>query len=408
MRLSASGGELFTAFPSREIILCNQSVNGWSTFWRELRRAATSAPLSTPQADLPFPGGVMGYLGYEQPPGIQSTGFPTAAMGIYPHYIYINHLGQKAEFISLTGTSPADTGWQAILKTVNQFTSPPASPGFELTRRFLPLTPFAQYRQHFGQIQRYLSAGDCYQVNYAQCFHARCRGSSAGAMTRLLAIGQPACAAWLTRPEGDVLCLSPELFLQIKDGVITSRPIKGTAPRSADPAEDAALQAALAASTKNRAENLMIVDLMRHDIGRHAVPGSVQVRKLFEVETLPQVHHLVSTVTARLKPGSSAIDLVRDCFPGGSITGAPKKRAMEIIRELEPTPRSVYCGSIGFIGANGDAHLNIAIRTLLRMGEDLYAWAGGGIVADSECEAEYQECFHKIGALMRALEQPQR
>ncbi len=128
------------------------------------------------------------------------------------------------------------------------------------------------------------------------------------------------------------------------------------------------------------------------------------MEKLFEVETLPQVHHLVSTVSADIAPSADVIDVIRDSFPGGSITGAPKKRAMEIIAELEPTPRAVYCGSIGYISANGNAELNIAIRTLLRIDDDLYAWAGGGIVADSDAEEEYQECFDKMGALMRALE----
>ncbi|HEX4869396.1 MAG TPA: anthranilate synthase component I family protein, partial [Moraxellaceae bacterium] len=240
--------------------------------------------------------------------------------------------------------------------------------------------------------------------NYAQAFRATCAGSGPAALERLLATSNAGHAAWLALPEGEVLSLSPELFLRVRDGHITTRPIKGTAPRAGAPEADAALRHELEASAKNRAENLMIVDLLRHDIGQHAETGSVRVERLFEVESLPQVHHLVSTVTGRLRPGSTAVDLVRDCFPGGSITGAPKKRAMEIIAELEDTPRSVYCGSIGFIGADGAVELNIAIRTLLRQGDVLHAWAGGGIVADSECDAEYEECFHKIGALLRALE----
>lgn len=223
-------------------------------------------------------------------------------------------------------------------------------------------------------------------------------------MERLLALSRAPHAAWMLAPEGEILSLSPELFLSVRDGKIVTKPIKGTAPRDTDPAKDQRLRDELASSVKNRAENLMIVDLLRHDLGKHAVTGSVNVDKLFDVETLPQVHHLVSTVSATMASDADVIDVIRDSFPGGSITGAPKKRAMEIIAELEPTPRSVYCGSMGFIGANGNAELNIAIRTLLRLDEDLYAWAGGGIVADSIAEAEYQECFDKMGGLMRALE----
>ncbi len=277
--------------------------------------------------------------------------------------------------------------------------------GFTLHTPFMPLTKKDEYKRNFNAIQSYLKDGDCYQVNYAQAFKAACSGPSAEAMQRLLEVSEAAYAAWLSIPEGDVLCLSPELLLKTEGRHILTKPIKGTAPRRQDPEEDLAQAEALRQSIKNQAENLMIVDLLRHDISQHAEIGSVTVEKLFAIESLPQVHHMVSSITARLKEGSTTLDLIRDCFPGGSITGAPKKRAMEIIEELEPTPRSVYCGSIGFINPDGDCQLNIAIRTLLRVGDEIYAWAGGGIVADSDCEAEYQECFHKMGALMRALEE---
>ncbi|MES2918890.1 MAG: aminodeoxychorismate synthase component I [Pseudomonadota bacterium] len=356
-----------------------------------------------------FQGGVMGFIGYGPSPDRRNA-FPEAWMGLYPRFIEIDHDARSAVLACLPGHETLPPAWSEIVRNVTRFTPGAAlacapAPAFHLLEPFRPLTSPARYRASFARIQGWLRSGDCYQVNYTQCFRARCEGSGALAMEQLLATSTPAHAAWLALPEGEVLSLSPELFLRVEDGLITTRPIKGTAPRGADAGSDLALRRELEASPKNRAENLMIVDLLRHDVGQHAETGSVRAERLFEVESLPQVHHLVSTVTARLRPGSHAVDLVRDCFPGGSITGAPKKRAMEIIAELEDAPRSVYCGSIGFIGSDGEVELNIAIRTLLRVDDEIFAWAGGGIVADSECESEYEECFHKIGALLRALEQ---
>jgi para-aminobenzoate synthetase component 1 len=347
----------------------------------------------------------MGFLGYQESSISLGQIFPNAYMGVYPHFIYIDNQEETAEFVQLAGFEQPDERWGSLIESVTTLTKTGKTySSFTLNHPFQPLTSRGRYSSDFLRIKQYLQQGDCYQVNYAQAFRAECHGSSAAAMDILLDISDPSHAAWLSLPEGEVLCLSPELFLQVESGLITTRPIKGTSARSPDPAADLLMRNELAASPKNRAENLMIVDLLRHDIGKHAETGSVHVEKLFDVESLPQVHHLVSTVKARLRNDSSIFDLIRDGFPGGSITGAPKKRAMEIIAELEPTPRSVYCGSIGYINSDGDALLNIAIRTLLRTGNEIYAWAGGGIVADSDEESEYRECFDKIGALMDALE----
>jgi len=167
--------------------------------------------------------------------------------------------------------------------------------------------------------------------------------------------------------------------------------------------QDRALAAALVASEKDRAENLMIVDLLRNDLGKVCQTGSVAVPDLFAVESFAQVHHLVSTVSGRLRPNSDAIDLLRATFPGGSITGAPKRRAMAIIDEMEPDPRGLYCGAIGYIGGNGDMDTNIAIRTLVSEGKTVSFGVGGGIVADSEVDSEYQECLDKAAPLLRVL-----
>lgn len=419
LRIGRSEEELFCAFPEQYIQLENQhikassessaliSCSNVSDFWQALPGLLAGLPQPEELSDLPFRGGLAGFIGYDssQPAHCKRLPFPDAYFGLYPHFVYINHAQKTAMKVSLPGYDTSRQQWNNLIENVGSITNPERSAtAFRLSRGFEPLTSPGQYRQNFQHIQRYLLSGDCYQVNYAQAFRAHCQGSTATAMRQLLRISNPAYAAWLSLPEGEVLSLSPELFVQTEKGRITTKPIKGTAPRANDPDADMALRQNLQDSRKNQAENLMIVDLLRHDISQHAETGSVKVDKLFELESLPQVHHLVSTITANIKKGSQSFDLIKDCFPGGSITGAPKKRAMEIIAELEPTPRSVYCGSMGFINADGDSHFNIAIRTLLRLDDEVYIWAGGGIVADSDCESEYQECFDKIGALMQALE----
>lgn len=414
LRLEDGKQELFAAWPEQVIRIVRGALTldgktearpiagGKKALWPLLRE---TLPPNAPNISCPFKGGWIGVLGYDLalPDATDSPRllFPDALLGDYRRFVFIDHEQQMAELVTLSGyTGPLDDPLVSSKSCEPDHYLQP----FKLTHPFEAITSAARYKADFGRIQSLLQAGDCYQVNYAQAFKARCQGSGAAAMKRLLALTRAPNAAWMLAPEGEVLSLSPELFLSIQDGKVVTKPIKGTAPRDANPEVDLRNRDELEGSTKNRAENLMIVDLLRHDLSRHAETGSVRVEKLFAIEALPQVYHLVSTVTARIAEGADAIDVIRDCFPGGSITGAPKKRAMEIIAELEPTPRSVYCGSIGFIGTNGDAELNIAIRTLLRIDADLYAWAGGGIVADSICEKEYQECFDKMGALMRALE----
>jgi para-aminobenzoate synthetase component 1 len=186
---------------------------------------------------------------------------------------------------------------------------------------------------------------------------------------------------------------------------VESKPIKGTRPRAGHARLDAELVEALQASGKDRAENLMIVDLLRNDLSKNCALGTVKVPKLFEVESFATVHHLVSTVTGELREGRDALDLLRGCFPGGSITGAPKLRAMQIIEELEPHRRGIYCGAIGYIGFDGGMDANIAIRTLVYSQGVVRCWAGGGIVADSRLEEEYQETFDKAAAMLRLLQQ---
>jgi para-aminobenzoate synthetase component 1 len=241
-------------------------------------------------------------------------------------------------------------------------------------------------------------------VNLTQRFEAQVEGDAWHAYLRLREINPAPFAAYLDLPDGKIVCSSPERFLRVSGDRVETKPIKGTRPRSADPARDRALAEELRTSAKDRAENVMIVDLLRNDLGKCCVPGSIRASKLFDIESFASVHQLVSTVEGRLRRGRHALDLVAACFPGGSITGAPKVAAMQIIEQLEPHRRSVYCGCIGYVGFDGNMDTNIAIRTLVQRGDRAYTWAGGGVVADSDLDAEYQESFDKAAAMLAVLD----
>ena len=222
------------------------------------------------------------------------------------------------------------------------------------------------------------------------------------------------CYYQLGNTKQAILSFSPERFIKLHGDKVETKPIKGTARRGNDNKSDILQAKGLINSEKNKAENLMIVDLLRNDLGKSCIPGTIKTPKLFELQSFKNVHHLVSTVTGTIRKDQTALSLLRGCFPGGSITGAPKKRAMEIIDELEPCQRSVYCGTIGYISTAGRMDTNIAIRTLVIDGDNIHCWGGGGIVADSNAEDEYQEIFDKIEPLItsnskqKKAEQPLR
>lgn len=267
---------------------------------------------------------------------------------------------------------------------------------------FTPDWSYRAYSSAFERAMQYIQAGDCYQVNLAQRFQAHFSGSSLAAFFRLMQPSPPPYAGYLQTPAATILSCSPEHFISCNDKHLRTDPIKGTRPRHNDPATDAQLRHELISSTKDKAENVMIVDLLRNDLGRLAVPGSVCVPELFRLESFQNVHHLVSTVEARLRPSIHPMQALLSCLPGGSITGAPKKRAIEIIAELEGSHRESYCGS-QFLASPTQLVSNITIRTLQLEGNTLTLWGGGGIVADSECRAEYNESLIKINHIATAL-----
>jgi para-aminobenzoate synthetase component I len=267
--------------------------------------------------------------------------------------------------------------------------------------------PRSDYLAAVQQVRDYIYAGDIFQANMSQRFEAPLTESPWHLYQRLRTRNAAPFAAYLDFPDAIVLSASPERFLRVSgSGHVETRPIKGTRPRGLGPEHDAALGRALTESAKDRAENLMIVDLLRNDLSRVCKPGTVRVPELFALERYATVHHLVSTVVGELNDGIDALDLLRAAFPGGSITGAPKLRAMEIIAELEPSQRGVYCGSIGYWSVSGELDTNIAIRTATARNGRVYFSAGGGIVADSEPEQEYRETLDKARGLIDALAIP--
>ncbi len=260
-----------------------------------------------------------------------------------------------------------------------------------------------EYVRLILRILRYIEEGDIYQVNLSHRFHTPYNGDAFGLFLRLYEINPAPFFAYLDAGPFRILSSSPERFLQVTGDRIETRPIKGTLPRGETPAQDRINGRELLRSEKNRAELAMITDLLRNDLGRVSDYGTVRVEDAARLEAYTNVFHLVSVVTGRMAQGKDLADLLRATFPGGSITGCPKIRSMEIIDKLEPTVRSVYTGSIGYVGFDGAMDLNIAIRTLIHKGEDLYYQVGGGIVYDSDPQAEYEETLHKAASMREAV-----
>jgi para-aminobenzoate synthetase component 1 len=364
--------------------------------------------------ELPFAGGALGYWSYDLgrlyhhvSDSISINNDPPAmAVGIYDWAIVIDHQQASARLVSrlrYPETEKSLVQIRARIATVMAKVSTQRAT-FSVIGKIRSDLSREEYRFAFDKVKAYLKEGDCYQVNLAQRFSAQAKGDAFEAY-RTMRISNPApYSAYLGYPELHILCASPERFLKVQQNKVETKPIKGTRPRSDDAEEDRRLSDELRNHPKDRAENLMIVDLLRNDLSRSCEVGSVRAPKLFEVESFANVHHLVSTVEGRLADGHDALDVLRDCFPGGSITGAPKLRAMQIIEELESQRRGIYCGAIGYVGFDGNMDSNIAIRTMTLKDGELSCWAGGGIVADSECKAEYQETLDKASAMLQLMQ----
>lgn len=363
-----------------------------------------------PASGLPFSGGVIGYFGYDlgrRYEAIQETAqadiqMPELAAGIYDWAVVVDHANGSSWLVSHCRDPRTAEQWGWLSRRLS-ICKPRRCGPFEVLTRVRANLSRAGYGHAFARAKQHIRSGDVYQVNLTQRFEAEARGDAWRAYCKLRDLSPAPFSSYLDYPFGQILSASPERFLSVRSGHVETKPIKGTRPRHIDPARDARLAAELERSAKDKAENVMIVDLLRNDLGKSCAPGSVKATKLFDIEHFSNVHHMVSTVEGELAAGRTPLDLLRGCFPGGSITGAPKVRAMQVIESLEPQRRSVYCGAIGYVGYDGNMDTNIAIRTLLITGGHIYAWAGGGVVADSDEDAEYQECLDKASALLEIL-----
>lgn len=382
----------------------NSKDNPFDLIERQLEQCG----LGDEPSDLPFSGGAIGHFSYdlgrqcEQLASVaqKDIELPELAIGIYQHAILFCHNTQHIVLVSRDSVSGHNDRVKNVLALA---TNVKTSFVGQLNSQWSHQLTYDQYKHRFERVQHYLRQGDCYQINLTQRFEARFEGDEYAIYLRLAKVNNTPFSAFIRLPSGVILSMSPERFIQSRQGRVEAKPIKGTRPRSDDHQLDRQLATELSNSEKDQSENLMIVDLLRNDIGRCAVPGSVRVPKLFDIESFKNVHHLVSTVQAKLPQGISPITLLKGAFPGGSITGAPKIRAMNIIDELEPSRRSIYCGSIGYISADNQMDTNITIRTLLCLDNKIYCWAGGGIVADSTVAQEYQECFDKVASILPLL-----
>jgi para-aminobenzoate synthetase component 1 len=403
------------------------------------------APHAAPAAaDLPpFQGGAAGYVGYDwgmmlervPRPRYDDLALPDVQLGLYDWVIAWDHVARRAWVIS-TGmpelgaarerraaerlafvrerlAAVRDAGELPARRNDAVAPGAPPRPARPTAAPSYPVPDIPGVRSNFtrdgyldavARVIDYVYAGDIFQANLSQRLEAPLVGTPLELYRRLRRRNAAPFAAYLDFGDLVIASSSPERFLRVDpDGRVETRPIKGTRPRGLSPEHDAALAQALVESDKDRAENVMIVDLLRNDLSRVCRPGSVRVPELFALEHYATVHHLVSTVVGELAPEQGPADVLRAAFPGGSITGAPKVRAMQIIAELEPTQRAVYCGSIGYLSRTGALDTSIVIRTYLVLDHDVYVQVGGGIVADSDPREEYQETLDKARALVAAL-----
>jgi para-aminobenzoate synthetase component 1 len=356
------------------------------------------------ETSLPFTGGALGYFSYElSQSSIKNNkdhvGMPLMMIGIYDWALIVDHQEKTACIAShLINKDTKDylTTLTKKLKSVkhnNQL--------FKINSNIKSLLNFEAYDLMVNKILSFIKEGDVYQINISNKYIVSCEGNSWTGYKKLREINRAPFMAYFHFDDFDILCGSPERFIQSQSKRVETRPIKGTEPRDINPIKDKENAEKLLASEKDRAENLMIVDLLRNDLSKNCIPGSVNVKALCELKSYSNVHHLESIIEGVLKPHSTLTKLLKDCFPGGSITGTPKKRSMEIISDLEPHRRDIYCGSIGYIGFNHNMDTNIAIRTLVRKDNNIHFYSGGGIVAQSNSKNEFDEISFKASNIRK-------
>jgi len=397
---------------NNKVFLNDEMISGEMENPLELLKAYFNKFKRNYHRELPFIGGALGHFSYdlchhfeELPKStIDDTDLYDLNIGLYNGAIIYNH-ETKEYFVTDAEVNPnGDVRVTELISRIesekmNQLSESKPFNGIDIKSNMTK----DRYIESIGKIKKYIKAGDIYQVNMTQRFETKLRKSPLKLYSDLRKVNSAPFSAYLGYKDYQLLSSSPERFVKLRDGKLSTRPIKGTRPRGKTKEEDDILKNELMASEKDRAELLMIVDLERNDFSKVAKTGTVKVPELFVIEKYPTVFHLVSKVTCQLDEKYDAFDCIKNIFPGGSITGAPKIRAMEIIDELEPTQRNVYTGAIGYIDFNGDMDLSIVIRTMLLKDKTVYFQVGGGIVWDSNAEDEFQESLDKGKALVEAI-----
>ncbi|WP_347473406.1 anthranilate synthase component I family protein [Acinetobacter thermotolerans] len=348
-----------------------------------------------------FNGGYVGFVSYDyaaqQHIKNKQRQQPALFIGQFSTYLEYNQEG----WLFKSSDPNAKEIFQNIQMLINQYRY---KTEFSLLSPCIARWDKSAYQQAFDKVQEYIKAGDCYQINLTQEFTAQAQGSLLATADKFWQLTDAPYAGYLRVGEFELISCSPELFIEFQpQRKIITKPIKGTMPRYADPILDEQSKQTLINSKKDQAENVMIVDLLRNDLSVYAETGSVKTPKLFNIESFNQVHHMVSEVETKLKADINPFDMLMSALPGGSITGAPKIRAMQIIEELEGAPRGAYCGSLGYFNFDGTGSWNILIRSLQKYQDNVSLWAGGGITISSDCDAEYQECFDKVSAMLDLL-----
>ncbi|KTC65111.1 para-aminobenzoate synthase, component I (plasmid) [Legionella adelaidensis] len=395
--------DILSAFPYDELKVDQNITHSGAAFEKIQQTLANQ----TSHFNIPFQGGAIGYVSYDfgaacagiyKKPHPLLEKMPLLDMKYYDWGIIVDH--QLKEVLVVNANQNKETK-----DLIGQAIALWNQPVFEKTKglfkeKFTAIISKKMYQQKINKIANYLQRGRVYQVNFTQPFLAEYEGSLWDYYQRIISINRVPYGSFLQCHPYHILSFSPERFLLYDHGDVLTSPIKGSSPRSQNRDQDHQLAQALEQSTKNKAENIMIVDLLRNDLGKFAIPGSVNVGQLLQLQSYNSVHHLVSHIEAKCEKNVSPWEVFLNCFPGGSITGAPKKEAMEVIAEMEEYSRGVYCGAIGYFSNHPRFDFNIAIRTIIAHESKMYLAAGGGIVIDSEWEQEYEECYTKIAAFL--------
>ncbi|MEB3754555.1 anthranilate synthase component I family protein [Acinetobacter sp. MD2(2019)] len=360
---------------------------------------AATAPKTNPQTQ--FQGGWMGFIGYDYAAkqNVHAPQQQQPAVYLGKYLSFLKYAQNTWTFYSLE-----ENAADIYDKLITYLEKSPNQNTFQITIPCTARWSKTEYVAAFNRVIDYIRAGDCYQINLTQQFMGQAQGALVETAEQFWQLTHAPYAGYLRVADFELLSCSPELFIEFKNNQqIVTRPIKGTMPRHSNPIQDELSKQTLQSSLKDQAENVMIVDLLRNDLSIFAEIGSVKTNQLFEIESFEQVHHMVSEVEATLKADVQPMQMLLQALPGGSITGAPKIRAMQIIAELEQQARGAYCGSLGYFNLNGTGRWNILIRSIQKYQQDISMWAGGGITIASNAEAEYQECFDKISAMLNLL-----